>query len=433
MKCGLARIALILFAIFCSFTSSHAQGFDRIERGRSQDMLKNIKNEMKKNYYDSTFHGLDLDAIFKKASDKLDNATSLGQAFGIIAQAVIDLNDSHTRFYPPKTTAKVQYPWLMQMIGNRCYITSVKPGSEAEKQGLKAGDEVLAVESFHPNRREMWKILYYYNILSPRSTLRLQIRSPDSSEARDIDIKSKVTTGKRISTISDVIYEYENSSDEVKHRFLRLGSTIIWQMPSFITSPESIDSIMKDRVRDSSNLVLDLRGNSGGYVVTLERLAGYFVENDTKIADLKGRKEMKPQLAKTRGGDVFHGKLVILIDANSASASEIFARFMQLQQRAVVIGDQSAGAVMQSQGVSMSRGVDSVVFYGMSLTNADVIMSDGVSLEHIGVQPQIEILPTASDLAAGRDPVISAAIKLLGQEFSPLEAGKLFPYEWKDN
>ncbi|MDQ3321112.1 MAG: S41 family peptidase [Acidobacteriota bacterium] len=156
---------------------------------------------------------------------------------------------------------------------------------------------------------------------------------------------------------------------------------------------------MQGRISQTSNLILDLRNNGGGYVVALERLAGYFVDKDTKIADLKGRKAMKPQTAKTRGKDVFNGKLIVLIDANSGSAAEIFARFVQIEQRGVVIGDQSAGAVMQSVSVPMQMGGDSIVAYGMSLTNADVIMTDGKSLEHIGVTPQLALKPVGADIA----------------------------------
>lgn len=81
---------------------------------------------------------------------------------------------------------------------------------------------------------------------------------------------------------------------------------------------------MQGRISQTSNLILDLRNNGGGYVVALERLAGYFVDKDTKIADLKGRKAMKPQTAKTRGKDVFNGKLIVLIDANSVFAIIIY-------------------------------------------------------------------------------------------------------------
>lgn len=70
-------------------------------------------------------------------------------------------------------------------------------------------------------------------------------------------------------------------------------------------------------------------------------------------------------------------------------------------------------------------------FYGVSITISDLIMSDGKSLEKIGVMPDEVRLPTPEDLAAGRDPVLSYAASLFGVTLDPLEAGKLFPIEIK--
>ncbi len=427
------RIALMVAMLLLAVTVTSAQTLDRIDRGRAKDMLNAIKAELKKNYFDPTFRGIDLDARFKLAGEKLDAATSLGQAFGIVAQVVVELNDSHTVFYPPSRSAKVEYGWRMQMFGDKCYVIAVKPKSDAEKQGLKPGDQILSVEGFRPNRKEMWKVNYYYNALSPRLGLKLVVLSPGVNQPRELNIASKVTREKAVLNFADLVREFELSGDDkVEHRFIKLGNTVAWRMPTFSVPPESVDGIMLGRVSQSSNLILDLRGNGGGYVDTLEALAGYFVDKDTKIADLKGRKEMKPQMAKTKGKDVFRGKLIVIIDSNSGSASEIFARFIQLEQRGVVIGEQSAGAVMQSRSVGMELGADSIVPYGMSITNADVIMTDGVSLEHIGVTPQTPMLPTASDLAKSNDPVLAAAFKLFGQDVSPEQAGKYFPFNWKD-
>ncbi len=433
-KCSLLRTAALFVIILLGANASFAQSLDRIERGRAKDMLNAIKNEIKDKYYDPTFHGVDLETRFKAAEGKLDKAATLGQAFGIIAQAVLELNDSHTTFYPPSRTATVEYGWRMQMIGNRCFVTVVKPKSDAEKQGLKPGDEILSVEGFRPNRKEMWKINYYYNALSPRSSLNLKVQSPGDKEPREMNLASKVSPKKTVLNIQDLIRDFElNGRRSVEHRFVKIGSTMVWKMPTFAVEPGSIDGIMQGRVSQSANLILDLRGNGGGYVVTLEQLAGYFVDKDTKIADLKGRKEMKPQMAKSKGKNVYRGKLIVLVDANSGSASEIFARFIQIEQRGVVIGDQSAGAVMQSRGVPMEMGVDSIVPYGMNMTNADVIMADGKSLENTGVTPQLQILLTGADIAAQRDTVLAGAFQLFGEMVTPEQAGKFFPYKWEED
>lgn len=416
--------------------SGHAMSqFDRIAKSQAKDMLKAARAAIKEEYFDPKFRGLDLDARFKVAEEKIEAATSMGQALGIIAQAVLELNDSHTRFYPPSRAVEVEYGWRMQMIGGKCLVTLVDPKSDAAKQGLKPGDEIVQIEGFRPNRADLWKINYYYNTISLRNGLNVKVVSPGATAVKEMNLAAKTTTLKARMTLEDLIREIDlnSSSGGVTHRFSRVGGTIVWKMPSFVIDPNQVDQIMKSRVKGSGNLILDLRDNGGGYVVALERLAGYFVEKDTEIAKLVARKPMKPQMAKTAGDDVFKGKVIVLIDSGSGSASEIFARFMQLQQRGIVIGEQSAGAVMQSRTIPMQMGADSIIPYGMSITNADVILSDGVSLEHVGVTPQLVLAPTPSDLAAGHDPVLAAAFKLLEQDVTPEAAGKMFPIVWEEN
>lgn len=428
---SLTLAALIAPALLS--VAASGQNITRLEREGAKDMLKAVKAEIKSKYYDPTFRGIDLDARFQAAQDKIDKATSNNQALAIVAQAVLDLNDSHTIFYPPARTARVEYGWRMKMVGDKAFITAVKPRSDAEKVGLKIGDEVLAIENFRPNRKEQWKVNYYYYGLSPRRGLKLIVRTPGSPEIRELNIASEVKIEKAQLTFEDMIRDYEinSGSGGTEHRFVKTGNTIIWQMPNFQLEPSEIDSIMRGRVAGSSNLVLDLRGNGGGYVVALETLAGYFVDKDTKIADLKGRKEMKPQMAKFQGKNAYNGRVVVLIDSESGSAAEIFARFIQLQKRGTVFGDQSSGSVMQSKVVPMQLGADSIVPYGMSVTNADVIMSDGASLERVGVTPDTPMIPTGADIAGFRDPVMSAALKSLGADVPPEITGKYFPFKWE--
>jgi carboxyl-terminal processing protease len=206
---------------------------------------------------------------------------------------------------------------------------------------------------------------------------------------------------------------------------------IIWIMPSFMMPASQVDAMM-DKVRKHRTLILDLRGNHGGEAATLKQLVGHFFDRDLKIADRRGRREMEPLIARTRGNGVFKGKLVVLVDSDSASAAELFARVVQLEKRGSVVGDRTSGAVMESlpfrhdMGTG-GQGISTKIFYGASITSADLLMSDGKSLERVGVVPDELMLPTAADLAAGRDPALARAVSLVGLAIDPEKAGKLFP------
>ena len=204
---------------------------------------------------------------------------------------------------------------------------------------------------------------------------------------------------------------------------------MILKFPRFFFDQGEVDEWMS-KARRHKGLIVDLRGNPGGAVDTLKYVISDLFEGDVKIADRVGRKESKPEVAKSRGRNVFSGKLIVLVDSKSASAAELFARVVQLEKRGVVMGDRSAGAVMEAMDYSHQLGTDFAVLFGASITQWDLIMSDGKSLEHTGVTPDELLLPTAADLANGRDPVLAHAAAGLGVKITPEEAGRMFPYEW---
>jgi C-terminal processing protease CtpA/Prc len=390
---------------------------------------------VRKDYYDPNFHGLDLEARFKEADEKIKQADSLGQILGIIAQSLIDLNDSHTFFMPPPRPSETDYGWQMQMVGKKCYVVAVKPGSDAEAKGLKEGDEIYSIDGFEPTRDNMWKIQYFYNALRPKPGMQLVVIKPTGQE-QQLDVMAKITDGKRVTDltgddVNDFIRKMENERRLRRHRYHEVGSDLfIWNMPSFDLEESRVDE-MAGKFKKSKALILDLRGNGGGYEVTLLRLLGNLFDHDVKVGELKRRSETKPIQAKTRGGDAFAGKLIVLIDSQSGSAAELLARIVQLEKRGIVIGDRSAGAVMRSKAHWYELGVDTVIPYGVSITDADIIMSDGKSLERVGVAPDQIMLATALDMAAKRDLVLSQASQLAGVTLSPEKAGALFPIEWR--
>jgi C-terminal processing protease CtpA/Prc len=161
----------------------------------------------------------------------------------------------------------------------------------------------------------------------------------------------------------------------------------------------------------------------------LEHLVGHLFDHEVKLADRVSRKPEKPMIAKATGKP-YTGKVIVLINSRSASASEVLARVLQLEHRGTVVGDTSAGAVMQSRFFPDSVGLETKIFYGTSITDANLIMADGKSLENVGVTPDEKVLPSAKDLADNLDPAMSRAAELAGVKLTSSEAGKLFPYLW---
>jgi carboxyl-terminal processing protease len=435
----LTTALLLLFAAAVGSSPARAQSISGIDRDNGQQMLRTIKDDLKKHYYDAAIHGVDLDARFRAAEERVKQAQSNGEIMGVIAQALIELNDSHTMFLPPRRAARVEYGWQMKAVGDDCYVSAVRPGSDAESQGLKVGDRVVSIDGRPVTRDKVWLAQYLYYALRPQPGMRLVLQKPDGAQ-RQVDVRAKVTEVKKILNFSgddngaDIFNEMreEQSEDRLhRQRFVELGEDVmIWKMPQFDMSEEEVGNIV-GKFRKRRALILDLRGNPGGYVKTLEWLAGYFFDHDVKIADLKGRKELKPVLAKGHGDQSFKGQLVVLVDGDSASAAESFSRLMQLEKRGTVLGDRSSGMLMQSRYYDHQIGIDKVIYYGATVTEADVIMSDGKSLEHVGVTPDELLLPTAKDMAAGRDPVLARAAALVGAKLDAEKAGTLFPIEWK--
>jgi len=412
---------------------------DAVSLDRARAILHDAYDNVKKHYYDPKFHGVDVDARFKAFDEKIRSAQSLSHSFGVIAGFLDGLNDSHTFFNPPRRPYRVDYGYRLQMYGDNCFVTRVRPDTDAQSK-LNSGDQVLTYNNFSVNRANFWKVEYYFNSLAPQSASILQI-GQDNGLPKQLTIDAKVRELKRVvdftgqdggSDIWDYIREEENSDHIVRQRWVNAGDVMFWKMPAFFLEDREIDRIFNDASRHKT-LVLDLRGNPGGAMVTLDRMLGNVFDHDVKIADRVGRKEMKPEFAKTRGKDSFNGKLIVLVDSVSASAAELFPRVIQLEHRGTVIGDRSAGAVMESRRYSESQGADTKIFYGFSITEADLIMKDGKSLEHTGVTPDEIVIPTSKDLAAGSDPVLAHAAELAGLKIDPVAAGKMFPFEWLPN
>ncbi|HXW61805.1 MAG TPA: S41 family peptidase [Candidatus Acidoferrales bacterium] len=432
----LAAFLLLLASpsIFVGGPLAQREQLSSIDQDRDRGILRDAYDAVKKHYYDPTYHGVDLDARYRQCEDKIKAAPVNGEAFRWIAAFLGGLNDSHTFFVPPARTSQVEYGFRMQVFGDDVFVTHVRPGTDAESK-VHPGDQITLYQGFSVNRRDFHDLSYYLNSLSPLAVSQLNLRDPDGG-IRQVSVNSKLQQGRKVldftsggSDVWQYIREEENRDHLVRQQYVEIGDVMIWKMPEFFLEDSEVDRFFGVAQRHRT-LILDLRGNPGGAITTLERMVGNVFDHDLKIADRIARKEQKPQIAKTRGDRAFGGRMIVLVDSRSASAAELFARVTQLEHRGTVLGDRTSGSVMEARIYRYSQGMDTKIFYAFSVTDADLVMNDGRSLEHVGVTPDEIVLPSAQDLADNRDPVLARAAGLAGLKMNTSEAAKLFPLEW---
>jgi len=171
--------------------------------------------------------------------------------------------------------------------------------------------------------------------------------------------------------------------------------------------------------RDADGVVLDLRQNPGGVLTMLMGVSGHFLDERVSLGTVRMRQSELELIANPRfvgpDGSATHpygGKLAILVDASSYSASEIFAGGMQAVGRARVFGTRSPGGALPAMLRRLPNG--DILEYAIG----DFVTPGGHRIEGRGVVPD-EIVPvTRAALLAGDDPPLSAALAWVAREMA---------------
>ncbi|MFT3896203.1 MAG: S41 family peptidase [Thermomonas sp.] len=404
------------------------------DRQRLQGMFEDVVREIRENYYDPAFAGRDPAAMATAARQRIDAAHSNGEALAAIAQYTLDFDDSHTYFIPPFQNIDVDYGWEAGIVGERGMILEVDRGSDAQKQGVHPGDLLESINGMQVTRDTLWKIEYIFDVLRPQPGLHVVLRAPDGT-ARELDLAAEVKARSKVLALQGEDADngwarIDDRSDRYRREFpLRMveaaPGVLIAKFHEFDVYDNDPDQIIS-AARKHDTLILDLRGNGGGSVAALKKLLGGLFDKDIIVATERLRGKSDELKAPGRGNGAFTGNVVALIDAQSASASEILARTLQLTGRGIVIGDRSAGSVNvgQEHDATVKRG-DYLTVGTVSVTIGDLVMPDGGRLEKHGVAPDILVNPTQADIAAQRDPVLAKALEAVGQPMSAEAAGLL--------
>lgn len=160
-----------------------------------------------------------------------------------------------------------------------------------------------------------------------------------------------------------------------------------------------------------TDVVVDLRGNSGGRLLEAEAVLSCFLPPDRVWATRRPRSGRTVVMSTGAGCGGLAGPaandVAVLVDGQSRSAAELTPAALQEARRALVVGERTAGAVLISQEARLPDGGR------LTLSRADFITSGGVRLEKNGVQPDLVAPRTAEDRRTGRDPALEAAMAAL--------------------
>ena len=171
---------------------------------------------------------------------------------------------------------------------------------------------------------------------------------------------------------------------------------------------EIVNNLVDEFAANNVNrVIVDLRGNGGGYVSAAKDIASLWLDGD-KIVTQRSLKTGDTVTYANRGqARLADMETVVLVDGTTASASEILAGALQDYDKATIIGEQTYGKGVVQTLVSLSAGTM------LKVTTADWYTPNGTSINHLGITPNQVVENTYEDTNAGRDPQMQAAIEFL--------------------
>jgi carboxyl-terminal processing protease len=406
--------ATLIFFISFTVVDSHAQGTLKGNRDLTRGIAQGVHDLVKKNFYDPSLKGVDWDKELEQTQKKIDVSNNFGEMLAAIYWMVRKMDDSHTRFLPPWQTLEPRFGFQIKPFGDTVRVYKVKEKSSADKAGLLVGDTVLAIEGIVADRKSYWETQFYYRLIRPAGVMVLDIER--NGEHQRLQIPANVHTrvavqmSYDISKLIDAIREEESSDAENPFQYSSKDGIGYIKLPNFVG-----DTAEKTlwKVKGSRALIIDVRGNPGGEVEDLLRFTSYLVKSDSEVFTETRRGTTQRITVKARQPSFSDIPIAMLVDSESASASEVVSRFLQLSGRAVIIGDKTAGEVAVARFFDQHIGAEPTVFYGAQTTVAQLRFSDGKDIEKIGVTPDLMCIPEPADLIAKRDPCLGLAMSTL--------------------
>jgi carboxyl-terminal processing protease len=323
------------------------------------------------------------------------------RVYGAISGLVGSLNDPYSVFFTPEEAKSFEEEIAgnfegigMEIVIKDDILTVVAPlkDTPAYRADIKPGDKILKINDTSTID------------LSAEEGVKL-IRGPKGTEVTLTILREGWEKAKEIKVTRDIINIPTIDTE------LRGDGIFVIELYSFsANSAKLFRNAIKDFANSGSDkLILDLRGNPGGYLDAAVDISSWFLESGKTVVVEDYANNKDPKIYRSKGYDVFTDKLkfIILIDGGSASASEIVAGALQDHKRAVLVGSQSFGKGSVQEVIDITK--DTL----LKITVAKWLTPNGNSISEKGLTPDYEINITERDLKDKKDPQMDKAVELL--------------------
>ena len=338
--------------------------------------------------------------VSTSTSVSVATSTVQDRVWGAIGGLTGSLGDPYTVFFPPEESKSFEaeisgnFEGVGMEIGIKNeVITVVAPlkGNPAQKAGILAGDKIISIDG--------------------QSTINMSVDKAVKLIRGKVGTKVKITVareGKKEPlefTITREVINIPTVDTEIRD-----GVFIIKLYNFYSASPNLFREALREFIEsDSDKLILDLRGNPGGYLEAAVDMASWFLPLGKVIVSEDFGKNAPNQIYRSKGYDIFNSnlKMVALVDGGSASASEILAGALKEHGIAKLVGTKTFGKGSVQEVVKITPETS------LKVTIARWLTPLGNSISENGLVPDFEVKLTPEEFSKGKDPQTDKAIDVL--------------------